>query len=490
MIEAVEIKNPATLEDYSALPSLSDKVRSMREEAESLLSRLRGRKLWMVNSTANGGGVAEMLPQLVAILRELGMPTEWVTIGTDKPEFFTLTKRLHNMIHGHGNGPFTESDRALYETVSRENARELKGQVGPDDILVIHDPQPLGMGAILKQELGVPAIFRCHIGLDEDQPANRSAWSFLKPFAEAYDYSVFSAAEYIPDFLAGRAGIIHPALDPLSYKNRDLSPHVLTGILGNARLVGTEHPVIPLTFRQCARRLRGNGSFGPADRDGGIGLLFRPIISQISRWDRLKGFKPLLDAFVTLKSLRPRRANEFSVRHRHRLGILRLVLAGPDPEAVADDPEAKEVLEELADAYCALPPALQDDIALISLPMQSRRDNALMVNSLQRCSAIIVQNSLREAFGLTVTEGMWKFAAVMGSRACGIRQQIRDGIEGRLIDDPEDSEGLADLLNEILEDVPTRNRLAQNAHRRVHQEFLIFNQVRRWLEVLEEQAGR
>jgi len=490
MIETVEIKKTATLDDYCALPSLAGSVQAMREEAESLLSRLRGRKLWMVNSTANGGGVAEMLPQLVSILRELGLPTEWVVMGSDQPDFFVLTKRLHNMIHGEGDAPFTESDRALYEAVARENASALKGRIRPDDILVIHDPQPLGMGSILKQELGITSIFRCHIGLDEDLPASRNAWSFLKPFARAYDYSVFSAPEYIPDFLAGRAGIIHPALDPLSYKNRDLNPHILTGILCNARLLPTEQPVVPLAFPETAKRLQGDGTFGHADRDGGIGLLFRPIITQISRWDRLKGFGPLLDAFVTLKSQRPRCANEFSLRHRHRLGILRLVLAGPDPAAVADDPEGQEVLAELIDAYRALPASLQDDIALISLPMGSRRDNALMVNALQRCSAVIVQNSLREGFGLTVTEGMWKNTGILGSRACGIRQQIRDGIEGRLIDDPEDSDEIAELLNDFLEDVPTRDRLAQNAHRRVHQEFLIFTQVRRWLEVLAEQAGR
>ncbi len=490
MIETVEIKKAATLDDYCAFPSLSGSVQSLRDEAQSLLSRLRGRKLWMVNSTANGGGVAEMLPQVVFILNELGLPTEWVVMGTDEQEFFVLTKRLHNMIHGEGDAQLTARDRELYEAVARENAQDLKGRISPDDILVIHDPQPLGMGALLKQELGIPSIFRCHIGLDEDRPASRSAWNFLQPFAEAYDYSVFSAPEYIPDFLAGRAGIIHPALDPLSYKNRDLSVQKLTTILCNARLVPTHHPVVPLDFPQTAQRLRGDGTFGPADRDGGIGLLFRPIISQISRWDRLKGWKPLLDAFVMLKNLRPGHSDEFCERHRHRLAVVRLVMAGPDPAAVADDPEGQEVLEELIEAYRALPPALQDDIALISLPMNSRRDNALMVNALQRCSGIIVQNSLREGFGLTVTEGMWKSIGMMGSRACGIRQQIRDGIEGRLIDDPEDPENISELLNEFLEDVPTRSRMAKNAHRRTHEEFLIFTQVRRWLEVLEEQAGR
>lgn len=488
MIENVEIKDPVALEEYGAKVDLSATVQSMREVAASLLPRLRGRKVWMVNSTANGGGVAEMLPQLVTILCELGLPTEWVVMGSDDPEFFVLTKRLHNMIHGQGNGELTAKDRALYDAVSRENASDLKGRIAPEDIVVIHDPQPLGMGALLKQELDIPMIFRCHIGLDEDLPAARSAWEFLKPFASAYDYAVFSAPEYIPDFLAGRSGIIHPALDPLSYKNRDLSPQQLTGILCNARLLPTDHPVVPLAFPQCAKRLRPDGSFTPADSGGGIGLLFRPIVSQVSRWDRLKGFKPLLDAFVTLKSLRPRNSDGFSERHRHRLGIVRLVMAGPDPEAVADDPEGQEVLAELIDAYRGLPGSLQDDIALISLPMGSRRDNALMVNALQRCSTAIVQNSLREGFGLTVTEGMWKGLGMIGSRACGIRQQIRHGIEGRLVEDPEDSDQLAEALNEMLEDVPARNRMSQNARRRVYQDFLIFTQVRRWLEVLAEQA--
>ena len=131
MIETVEIKKTATLDDYCALPSLAGSVQSMREEAESLLSRLRGRKLWMVNSTANGGGVAEMLPQLVSILCELGLPTEWVVMGSNQPDFFVLTKRLHNMIHGEGDAPFTESDRALYEAVARENAERPEGPHPP-----------------------------------------------------------------------------------------------------------------------------------------------------------------------------------------------------------------------------------------------------------------------------------------------------------------------------------------------------------------------
>jgi trehalose synthase len=178
----------------------------------------------------------------------------------------------------------------------------MESQMSRDDLLVIHDPQPLGMGALLKRELGVSTIFRCHIGIDEDLPQTRAAWEFLRPFAEVCDVSVFSAPEYVPDFLAGRTAIIHPAIDPLGYKNRDLSPQQLAGILCNARLCVEHHPVVPLPFAECAMRLGPDGRFTPADRNGGIGIPYRPVITQISRWDRLKGFTPLLDAFVRLSS--------------------------------------------------------------------------------------------------------------------------------------------------------------------------------------------
>jgi trehalose synthase len=121
--------------------------------------------------------------------------------------------------------------------------------------------------------------------------------------------------------------------------------------------------------------------------------------------------------------------------------------------------------------------------------MGSVESNALMVNALQRCSAIVVQNSIREGFGLTVTEGMWKRTAVLGSRACGIRKQIRDGIDGRLVSDPEDTERIAVLLDSMLEDYVERGRVGLNAQRRVYDEFLIFTQMRRWLQMLADQAG-
>ncbi len=486
MIETVSVDELLTLDDYQAQIHLSESVRSLRTEARELVPHLKGRTVWMVNSTSRGGGVAEMLPRMITILRELGVDVKWVVIGTDKAEFFTLTKRLHNLIHGSGDPQLTAADRAVYEAVSRENAAALRPLVRPGDLLVMHDPQPLGSGAILRRELDIRAVFRCHIGLDASTRQTQSAWEFLKPHADVYDYAVFTAPEYIPDYLAGRAGIIRPAIDPLGHKNRDLLVPRLVGILCNAGLVAEQHPVVPGRYAQVATRLAPDGSFAPANDNGGVGLLFRPIVTQISRWDRLKGFKPLLDGFIRLKE----RAASVGAgsRHGRRLEMVRLVLAGPDPAAVADDPEAQEVLRELTAAYVALPRALQSDIALISLPMAVRKENELIVNALQRCSSVVVQNSIQEGFGLTVTEAMWKRAAMLGSRACGIRQQIRDGVDGRLIQHPDDPKEIAARLNGLLEDVAGRIQLGQNAQRRVNDEFLVFTQVRNWLATLADRV--
>ena len=140
------------------------------------------------------------------------------------------------------------------------------------------------------------------------------------------------------------------------------------------------------------------------------------------------------------------------------------------------------MLEELTETYVALPRSFQEDIALVSLPMSVRKNNELIVNALQRCSTVVVQNSLREGFGLTVTEAMWKHAVVLGSRDCGIRQQIRDGVDGLLINDPENPDDIANKLDELLRDVDRRIRFGQSAQRRAHDEFLVFTQVQNCVE--------
>jgi len=483
MVEIIEIKEGVTLEDYGSVAYLAGHVRSLRDEASTLVPRLEGRKVWMVNSTAQGGGVAEMLPKMVSLLRELGVACEWAVISSEKPAFFSLTKRLHNLIHGHGKPVLTRDDRALLESVNRKNAHSLQKHIGPRDILVVHDPQPLPLGTMLKQDLGIRTIWRCHIGLDEHLETTRAAWVFLKPYITSYDHTVFSAPEYIPDYVAGRVSVIHPAVDPLGHKNRHLSPHKLVGVLCNAALAVDHQPVLTPPFSWPAERLHRDGTYVSAKVLGEIGLLYRPIVTQISRWDRLKGFAPLLQGFVKLKK-RIDDCEGPKTRRLRRLELVRLILAGPEPASIQDDPEGQEVIRELGDMFLDLDPRLQKDVVLLSLPMASRKENALMVNALQRCSTVVVQNSLREGFGLTATEAMFKRVPVMGTHACGLRQQIRDGLDGRLVADAENPGVLADMLEEMLSDAKLRHRWARSAQSRVHEEFLVFTQLRRWLNVL------
>jgi trehalose synthase len=235
------------------------------------------------------------------------------------------------------------------------------------------------------------------------------------------------------------------------------------------------------------RRLMPDGTLAAP---GEMGLLFRPIVLQVSRWDRLKGWRPLLDAFVRLKArTRAGAVGDLPPRNQRRLALARLVLAGPDPSGVADDPEGAEVLRELSDAYLALSPAEREEVALLLLPMDSRKHNALIVNALQCCATVVVQNSLREGFGLTVTEAMWKRHAVLGTHAVGIRTQLRDRIDGLLTRDPTDAEEIAGHLEGLLSTPKERYEMGGHAFRRVHEHFLIFAQLSRYLSLFASALG-
>jgi trehalose synthase len=476
-----------SLDDYAAFGQLAPAVDGLRADASSFVPHLEGRTVWHVNSTAQGGGVAELLPPQIKLMRDLGIDARWLVMETNRLEFFALTKRIHNMIHGATQQEFTAGDRALFEDVSRANAEALMQHVRPDDVLLVHDPQPLGAGARVKRRHpSIRAIWRCHIGLEEDLPVTRAAWDFLRPYASVYDRAVFSVQDYVPSFLADRASVIHPSLDPLSHKNRELSLHKLVGILSDAGLTEPHWPLVAPPWPEGARRLQADGTWEPATTPEDMGLLARPIITQVSRWDKLKGFEPLMEAFRALKlGLVSRPAHD--LRHRRRLELVRLVLVGPDPSSIQDDPEGLVVLKSLRNRYVKLEPDVREDVALLALPMSSRKANALMVNALQSSSDIIVQNSLREGFGLTVAEAMWKRKPVLGSaRACGVRLQVREGVDGLLVANPEDPEAIAEAMHQMLADDDQLETCGNNAQRRVYDEFLIFSELRRWLEVLAE----
>jgi trehalose synthase len=482
-LELVSIEATRSVDEYAAVAHLAPSVAELRLEAAGIVPQLAGRTVWMVSSTDRGGGVAEMLPPFVSLLRGLGVTAEWVVIGSSQPGFFELTKRIHNLIHGVGSPELTEADRELYELVNRQNAESLRLLVRPGDILVVHDPQPLPIASMIREQLPLVTAWRCHIGLDAENAATRAAWRFLEPYLDAYDGAVFSAPEYIPERLARRATVVFPGIDPLAPKNRELSLRGTIEVMCNGGLIPCPGPTVPSPYASLARRLNPDGTMSPANTAEDIGLLTRPIVTQVSRWDRLKGFGPLMEGFAELKRSTYDGAGDPA--HRRRLDLVRLVLAGPDPSAIQDDPEAQGVLEELQAAYRGLHPAIQDDIAFLLLPMASLEQNALMVNALQRASTIVVQNSLREGFGLTIAEAMWKRVPVLtNSRACGPRQQVRDGLDGRLIGDPEDPQQIRQAIDDMLTDADRLDRWGQSAQRRVHDQFLILGQLRAWGRLL------
>lgn len=481
----VDIKSSRSLDNFAQDAALAAGVQSLREEAKKLVPVLKDRTVWMVNSTETGGGVAEMLPTMVSILRELGVATEWAILETDNQDFFALTKQLHNLIHGQGPAKLGDAEKKVLENVNKENADILKKQIKGRDILVVHDPQPMAMGAMIKEELKIPSVWRCHIGLDQDVEATRAAWDFLKPYAQTYDHAVFTAPEYVPDYLKNKSSIIHPSLDPLSAKNKELRPEKLAGILCRAGLMKSPGGVLGSPFAAQAKRLRADGTWALANDPEDIGLLFRPIIVQISRWDRLKGFPYLLEAFIKLKN----QADKAEGVRKERLQNMRLVLAGPDPGGVSDDPEALEVLKELSDVCLSLSPELQKDVALVLLPMDSRLENELMVNALQRSATIICQNSLQEGFGLTATEALWKAVPVLASSACGLRQQIRPGQDGVRIKDAKNPSEIAEALDKMMGDPEASEAMGLSAKSRVIESFLVFTQLKKWLKTLVHVAG-
>jgi trehalose synthase len=483
MIKIIEVKESILLKDYELYAALFMPIRELYMEAGALIPNMGRRKIWMINSTSIGGGVAEMMPRTISFFRQLGIEADWIVASTNKKEFFSLTKKIHNLVHGHGNPSFTSEEKKIYEEVNKKNAEELSMLVKPHDIVVIHDPQPMGMAKHLAEK-NVSLVWRCHIGNDDHLPQTEAAWEFLKPYAEIFKLSVFSATEYIPGYLSGKAVVIYPSIDPLDHKNRELSFHKIIGILSNAGLIANYNPLTP-AFSEGAKRLQPDGSFQSPLFPSDPGIIFRSAIVQISRWDRLKGFAPLLNGFRELKKNISKYGGD-TPRNLRRIKLSNLILAGPDPDFVEDDPEGREVLNGISEIYMKLDAEIQRHVVVLILPMSSRKYNGLIVNALQRIATIVVQNSIKEGFGLTVTEALWKSKTVLGTNACGIRQQIRDGIDGKLIKNPEDPAEIAAMLAFILNSPKERDVWSHSGQKKVIENFLIFTQIRKWIKLFAD----
>ncbi|MCM2271807.1 MAG: glycosyltransferase [candidate division Zixibacteria bacterium] len=375
------------------------------EELFLLAERLDGKEIQNINSTAVGGGVAEILSRMIPLLKQLGVNARWDVIKGDE-RFFSTTKKMHNALHG-VDSPISADEFEHFVQVNRDNAADM---TFAKDVTFIHDPQPIAL-VERKTELGSKWLWRCHIDFTEPR---MQVMDFLNPYIAQYDASVFSAPAFsrhlpIPQVL------ISPSIDPLSEKNKDIPQSVVDATLAQYGL----------------------------DRE-------RPIVTQISRFDYLKDPVGVIHAYRKVK----------------KYIDCQLVLAGG---GATDDPEGMQVLAEVREAAADDP-----DIHVLFLPPSSD----LEINALVRGSSVVLQKSLKEGFGLTVSEALWKGRPVIASAVGGIPLQIAHKYSGILT---HSIDGTAYYLKQLLQEPEYAEKLGKNGREHVRTNFLITRHIRDYL---------
>ena len=381
---------------------------------ESLARSLRGHRIAMVNSTATGGGVAEILHRLVRLLNELGVPTTWEVMPGDA-RFYGITKTMHNALHG-GPGVLTREDRDYYLEMNRRAAETLALDA---DLVLVHDPQPAALAG-WRRRPGQRWVWRCHIDLSR---ANPDVLDFVVTGLAHYDAAVFSHVTFVPP-LPTPGYLAPPSIDPLSEKNREMEEQEADALLE------------PLGL--------------PRDT---------PLVTQVSRFDRLKDPLGVIEAFVLAR--RQEKAH--------------LVLAGGGAE---DDPEGETVLAEIRERA-----GTRKDISILALPPDAHG----LINALQRRSAVVLQKSLREGFALTVSEALWKRRAVVASAVGGIPLQVIHERTGMLV---RSIEGCAFQITRLLRDPPLRRKLGGEGREHVRDNFLHPREARDYLALFAHLVGR
>lgn len=376
---------------------------SVIDDLKLLAEKLKGKVVQHINSTSVGGGVAEILSRMVPLLKELGIDARWDVIKGGE-QFFQVTKKFHNALHGRQQ-EITQHDFDIFMETSQQNIQEVNTY---GEIVFVHDPQPI---ALIKKKSDNKWIWRCHI--DVSNP-NQKVWKFLMNFIVNYDSAVFSAPSFSQAILPIKQFLIPPSIDPLSDKNKELSSKIIDSVLEKYGI--------------------------PKDK---------PILTQISRFDRLKDPVGVIKAYRLVK----------------KYINCRLVLAGGTAE---DDPEGIKVLEEVRQE------AEQDkDIHILLLP-----HNDIEVNALQRASTVIIQKSLKEGFGLTVAEALWKAKPVVASNVGGIPLQIKHKYSGLLC---HSVEGAAFAIKQLLNSPEYAKKLGENGKEHIRNNFLLTRHLRDYM---------
>ena len=333
--------------------------------------------------------------------------------------------------------------------------------------MILHDPQTAGLVPAIKRT-GAIVIWRCHVGLDHPNRRSREAWAFLLHYVTEADACVYSRAAFVWDGLdPAKITVIQPSIDPFSPKNADQTGEQVRAILSRSG-IATSGPSDEATF------IRSDGSPGRVDRTAEM-FQCQPLrlgdrlVTQISRWDRLKDPLGVLIGFTD---------------HVLPKTGAHLLLAGPATAAVADDPEGGAVFQSVLEAWEALPQPTRCHVHLAALPMDDTDENAAIVNAVQRHSDVVVQKSLAEGFGLTVAEAMWKERAVVASRVGGIQDQIVNGRSGLLVKDAENLAEYGAAVVRLLEDPERARRIGTAARIRVRDHFLGPQHLGRYFELI------
>jgi trehalose synthase len=368
---------------------------------------VKGRSFLHVNSVRYGGGMAEVLRRLIPMMNALGVEARWEVIAGTQ-EFAAVVKRLTNALQGRDE-KITDDMYHTYLEINERNAKALKLDA---DMVMIHDPQPVG---IVDHRAGGCWLWRCHLDLGQPQ---RRAWTFLRRYVLKYDAAIFSLSGFaqrlpIPKFL------IHPSIDPLSPKNREM----------------TRAEIGPIVDRLGIPRTK-------------------PILLQVARFDRFMDPLGVLQAYRLVK------------KHHD----CRLVLAGA---GVMHDPEGETVLGEMREAVGGDP-----DVHLIQLPPEAD----LEINALQRVATVVIQKPIKEGFGVTVSEAMWKGKPVIGSATGGIAVQIMDEVTGYVV---RSAEGAAFRIRYLLNNPGLIHRMGAAAREHVRRNFLITRHLSDYLTLLK-----
>ena len=372
-----------------------------------LSKKLKGIKVLHVSSTYKGGGVAEILHRMVPLMNELEIETDWKVLEGDE-KFFTFTKKLHNLLHIPCGECIDSEEIVYYLKTTYENFKKIDTE--NYDIIFIHDPQPMGL--IIKKRQGQKWIWRCHVDTSTPDP---QAWDFLENFLNAYDACVFHMPEFIYEKIRIPTYTVRPSIDPLHPKNINLSDEEIKTTL-------TKFGIDPE----------------------------KPIIVQVSRFDKLKDPFGVLEAFKL-------------VRKKYDC---QLILAG---SFASDDPEGEGVYKDLLNLTSD-----EKNVFVLNLPPDSHRE----INAFQRGATVVVQKSLKEGFGLVVSEAMWKSKPVVGSNVGGIKRQIVHGVTGYLVNS---IEGAAVRIKQLLANKEFRDNMGFHAKERVRHRFLIIRHLRDYL---------